>query len=109
MVHADISLGKSKCIRSNRASSRCAPIHYVLQEGNREQFSSGICVCTRVQSSLQPDKGSFQEGRAKVDHNKAGYGGQMESLPTDARGLFEQGLLSSLLAGRQGGSVSIGR
>jgi hypothetical protein len=72
-VHADISLGKSGCIRINRASSRCAPIYYVSQVSNRKESSSDLYVCTRVQSSLQPDKSSFQGGRAKVGHDKAGY------------------------------------
>jgi hypothetical protein len=47
-VYADISLGKSGCIRINRASSRCAPIYYVSQVGNRKESSSDLCVCTRV-------------------------------------------------------------
>jgi hypothetical protein len=72
-VHADINLGKSGRIRINRASSRCAPIYYVSQVGNRKEASSDLCVCTRVQSSPQPDKDSFQGGRAKVGHDKAGY------------------------------------
>ena len=29
IVHVNITLGKSRCIRINRASSRCAPIYYV--------------------------------------------------------------------------------
>jgi hypothetical protein len=86
MAHADITLGKSRYICINRPGSRCAPIYCVSQVGNREQSSSGICICTVVQSSLQPDKGAFHGGRAKVDHNKAGYGRQMECLPADARG-----------------------
>jgi hypothetical protein len=74
IAHANLILGKNRYICINRASSRCAPIHYVSQVGNREQSSSGVCVCTRVQSRRQPDKGSFHGGRAEMDHNKAGYG-----------------------------------
>jgi WD40 repeat protein len=37
----------------------------VSQAGNEEQPSSGICICTIIQSSLQPDKGPLQGGRAK--------------------------------------------
>ena len=51
IVYVNTTLEESRCIRINRASSRCAPIHYVSQAGNREQSSSGICVCTHVQSS----------------------------------------------------------
>jgi hypothetical protein len=72
-VHADINLGASRCIHINRASSRCTPIYYVSQVGNRKESSSDLCICTRIQSSPQPDKGAFQGGRAKVGHNKAGY------------------------------------
>jgi NACHT domain/N-terminal domain of NWD NACHT-NTPase len=86
MVHTDMILGKRRCIRISRASSRCAPIYHVSQAGNRELSSSGVCVCTLVQSDPQPDKVSFQRGRAEVDHDQVGYGRYLECLSADARG-----------------------
>jgi hypothetical protein len=106
MVPTDMILGKRRCIRISRASSRCAPIYHVSQAGNRELSSSGVCVCTLIQSDPQPDKVSFQRGRAEVDHDHVGYGRYLECLSADARGPQRfcpvGGLLSRLSMARVG-------
>jgi len=45
------NIGKNRRIRIARSCSRCAPIHDVSQASNRDQPSSGIYVCTHIQSS----------------------------------------------------------
>ena len=69
----------------NRPNSRCTPIYFVLQVANREQSTSDVCVCPRVQSSPQLNKGPFQGGRAEMDYNKAGYQRYVERLFADTR------------------------